>query len=334
MNVLTAAGLIAGFATLGILIIIINSTPISHLLLYRVALPQFERRLHRLRERLLSHLLGRENESGICNILSSPETIQFLDGLSPPEALAKSHAKLHFQKRVLLIATTLIAEQSLVAQDFLLNSSAPLRCLKRSQASELISVGPSPDVDGRDARFWIITGFSLANIAVLQTGDGLMLIDGAESPETLLNAMESFNAVTNNNSDCPSILPIHAILISHHHTDHVGGLGGAAHYNIRAEPSRVNVSIIAHDDTMRSMTLYFLRHPQSKFRRAMKQFGTSNVIPHDPLETESGKNFTHPGVISAGIGKFLAALASKPGVNNVEYPTHLWSENELVKLIT
>lgn len=94
-------------------------------------------------------------------------------------------------------------------------------------------LNPAPDV-------YVATGYDFADIAFVVTDEGVVMIDAGTTPASAAAALAAFRTVDRR--------PIHTILVTHAHWDHIGGLPAflperprvIARSNYAAELARVN----------------------------------------------------------------------------------------------
>jgi len=70
-------------------------------------------------------------------------------------------------------------------------------------------VNPAPDV-------YVARGYDFTDIAFVVTGEGVVMIDAGTTPASAAAALAAFRAVDRR--------PIHTIIVTHAHWDHIGGL--------------------------------------------------------------------------------------------------------------
>ena len=63
---------------------------------------------------------------------------------------------------------------------------------------------------------WVAIGYGLANTIMIEGDHGVIIVDCMESNEAANDAMEAFRAVC--------VKPVVAIVYTHNHTDHIGGV--------------------------------------------------------------------------------------------------------------
>uniref|UniRef100_H2Y0Z5 Metallo-beta-lactamase domain-containing protein n=1 Tax=Ciona intestinalis TaxID=7719 RepID=H2Y0Z5_CIOIN len=63
---------------------------------------------------------------------------------------------------------------------------------------------------------YVARSFSMANMAMIEGRDGIIIVDSTLGPESALKVLAAFRNITDK--------PIKAILVTHFHADHTGGL--------------------------------------------------------------------------------------------------------------
>jgi alkyl sulfatase BDS1-like metallo-beta-lactamase superfamily hydrolase len=154
-----------------------------------------------------------------------------------------------------------------------------------TRAPEVMDVGAQPDLARHSEEFTkeIITvtdgvhvavGYALANAILIESDDGVIIVDTLESVEAALPVKEAFDKITSK--------PVKAIIYTHNHADHIFG-----------------ATVFAGDDApdvySHETTLYYIDRILSIIRptiykRSMRQFGT--LLPEGDL-------------VNAGIGPRL-----------------------------
>lgn len=128
-------------------------------------------------------------------------------------------------------------------------------------------------------KIWQVRGFDIANVTFVRTDNGIIVIDAATSEETAIAAYELFKKHVGN-------FPLKAVVVTHSHIDHFGGLKG-----ILASASNISdsIPIIA---------------PQDYFSNSQAE----NVLAGIPMSRHAGFMFgtTLPrnakGYVSSGLG--------------------------------
>eukprot|EP01055_Gregarina_sp_Pseudo9_P000045 Gregarina_sp_Pseudo_9__44@NODE_102_length_4267_cov_34_192526_g94_i0_p1_GENE_NODE_102_length_4267_cov_34_192526_g94_i0NODE_102_length_4267_cov_34_192526_g94_i0_p1_ORF_typecomplete_len886_score168_76Lactamase_B/PF00753_27/2_2e11Alkyl_sulf_dimr/PF14863_6/3_1e09Lactamase_B_2/PF12706_7/2e05Lactamase_B_6/PF16661_5/0_00055Lactamase_B_3/PF13483_6/0_061_NODE_102_length_4267_cov_34_192526_g94_i0912748 len=321
---------------------------VGRLVLHRLVLPSAERQLCSVKRKVSAGFAKSWQEDGdtveqedeACNLQHRQfmeaqgtgywaETIQ----TTASEIVAKAHAELHFTQRIVLLGSTQKSERPFIGEDLIeLGATRILGCAAAEAKEEKRETETETAAPTSPFRAWLIQGFSLANVLVGEFDNELFVIDTGDMPKSFVTMMEHFNK-----HSCGPPKPVSLVLISHYHTDHIGGIGGVYTYDKSLNYSKKPV-VLAHEETAAAITQYFLVHPQSSLRRAQKQFGVSKHVTRARLKQEGAMslmdNATTPGVISAGIGLSLDAV----NPNNlsgdihslVQYPTHTWSTTQKV----
>ncbi|MDQ6597735.1 MBL fold metallo-hydrolase [Bacillus salipaludis] len=136
-----------------------------------------------------------------------------------------------------------------------------------------------------------VRGFDIANMSVIKGKTGWIVIDCLTSTET---ADAAFQLITNNLGS----FPIKAIIITHSHVDHYGGISGVLSDNEKS------VVIYVPKDFMKSVIEENITAGVAMNRRGAFMFGLH--LPHD-----------NKGQIDNGIGKALPT-GTVTLMNNVE----------------
>lgn len=102
-------------------------------------------------------------------------------------------------------------------------------------------------------------GYALGNAIMVIAPDGLIIVDVTESSMAAKEILAEFRKITQK--------PIKAIIYTHHHTDHIGGVGGFIedHSNLP--------DIWAHEQLPLEIRKFHTTAYGAKFKRSMRQFG-------------------------------------------------------------
>ncbi len=128
-----------------------------------------------------------------------------------------------------------------------------------------------------------LRGLDLANMTVVEGDDGLILIDPLTTIETAAAALELYYAHRPRK-------PVRAVIYSHSHVDHYGGVKGVVSDE---DVAAGRVAVIAPDGFMEAVGGENVLAGNAMTRRAMFQFGA--LLPPGPR-----------GQVDAGLGKAVA----------------------------
>jgi len=131
---------------------------------------------------------------------------------------------------------------------------------------------------------WQVRGFDVSNMTVIRGSTGWIIIDPLTSVEAARAALELVNATL-------GARPVSAVLYSHSHGDHFGGVRGVVD---EAEAKAGRIPIIAPEGFMEEATSENVMAGGAMMRRAAYQFGT-------------GLTPGASGQMGSGIGKGLSA---------------------------
>jgi alkyl sulfatase BDS1-like metallo-beta-lactamase superfamily hydrolase len=144
-------------------------------------------------------------------------------------------------------------------------------------------------------RIWQVRGFDISVMTILETDTGFVIIDPLTTTEVAAAAMELVHAHVGKK-------PIRAVIYTHSHADHFGGVKGIVS---EADVKAGKIAIVAPSGFMEHAVSENLTAGPAMSRRATYQFGTS--LPRGP-----------EGQAGAGIG---AAIAS--GTLSLIAPTQI-----------
>src|SRR5215471_9400857 len=129
-------------------------------------------------------------------------------------------------------------------------------------------------------RIYQVRGFDISNMTIIEGSRGIIIIDPLISTEVAGAALELYWHHRGRR-------PVAAVIYSHSHVDHFGGVRGVVD---AAEVKAGNVAIIAPDRFMEEVTKENVLAGAAMIRRAMFQFG--GLLPRGPR-----------GQVDAGLGK-------------------------------
>jgi alkyl sulfatase BDS1-like metallo-beta-lactamase superfamily hydrolase len=129
-------------------------------------------------------------------------------------------------------------------------------------------------------RIYQVRGFDISNMTIIEGSRGIIIIDPLISTEVAAAALELYWHHRGRR-------PVAAVIYSHSHVDHFGGVRGVVD---AADVKAGNVAIIAPDRFMEEVTKENVLAGTAMIRRAMFQFG--GLLPRGPR-----------GQVDAGLGK-------------------------------
>lgn len=119
-------------------------------------------------------------------------------------------------------------------------------------------------------RIYQVRGFDASNMTVIEGDTGLIVIDTMISSETALAGLDLYRSFRGDR-------PVKAVIFSHCHADHYGGIGGV----VTADDMRAGrVEIIAPDQFMEGAVAEGVLPGPARNRRAQFQFG--GLLPRGP----------------------------------------------------
>jgi alkyl sulfatase BDS1-like metallo-beta-lactamase superfamily hydrolase len=129
-------------------------------------------------------------------------------------------------------------------------------------------------------RIYQVRGFDISNMTIIEGDRGIIIIDPLISTETAAAALALYH-------EHRGLRPVSAVIYSHSHVDHFGGVRGVID---EAEVAAGNVAVIAPDRFMEEVTKENVLAGVPMVRRAMFQFGAT--LPKGPRAQ-----------VDAGLGK-------------------------------
>ncbi len=144
-------------------------------------------------------------------------------------------------------------------------------------------------------RVFQVRGLDLANLTIVESDSGIIVIDTLTTVEVAAAAMRLY-------FDHRGDRPIRAVIYTHSHSDHFGGAHGVI------PPEQTGIPVIAPDGFMEAVGGENVLPGNAMARRAQFQFG--GLLHQGPL-----------GQIDAGLGKITAR-----GTQSLIAPTHLIRE--------
>ncbi|MFT7682490.1 MAG: alkyl sulfatase BDS1-like metallo-beta-lactamase superfamily hydrolase [Moritella dasanensis] len=133
---------------------------------------------------------------------------------------------------------------------------------------------------GKAGRVNMVVGYDYANWTIIDGDDGLIVVDTGWFIERTKQALEDYREKNNNSK------PIKAIILTHMHSDHIGGIEG-----LFEDGQFDGVDIYAHQDWQKQVQNDINAGPML-LRRGMSQMGF--LLPYKDIEK---------GTFGAGIGR-------------------------------
>ncbi|MBI5605211.1 MAG: alkyl/aryl-sulfatase [Deltaproteobacteria bacterium] len=147
---------------------------------------------------------------------------------------------------------------------------------ERVKANELIARAAKPAVVKVRDHVYAAIGYALANMIMIETPGGLVIIDTTESFTAARTIWEEFRKITDK--------PVKYVIYTHNHGDHFRGT------KVLYQPG---VEVIAHDEFMKEVKLQELRGKRGMIG-AMAMFGL--MFPYDDRYPMLG-TWPEPGVV-------------------------------------
>ncbi|XP_078484353.1 linear primary-alkylsulfatase-like [Ciona intestinalis] len=115
---------------------------------------------------------------------------------------------------------------------------------------------------------YVARSFSMANMAMIEGKDGIIIVDSTLGPDSALKVLAAFRNITDK--------PIKAILVTHFHPDHISGLDAIL------QTAEKGIDVYAHKLTKDQLSESFLTR-QGATERTSRQFGMklqSSKVPN------------------------------------------------------
>lgn len=168
---------------------------------------------------------------------------------------------------------------------------------------------------GKDGRVSMVVGYDYSNWTIIDGDDGLIVVDTGWFIERTKQALEDYREKYSNSK------PIKAIILTHMHSDHIGGVEG-----LFEDGQFDGVDVYAHQDWQKQVH-YDVNAGPMLIRRGMSQMGY--LLPYKNLEKGSygagiGRNALLGGTVSRTVkpNKFIEVdeNASKVAMTIVGVP--------------
>lgn len=157
-------------------------------------------------------------------------------------------------------------------------------------------------------RIYQVRGYDLANMSLVRGDTGWIIIDCLSSKETAEAAIKLVNKYF-------GTIPIRAIIITHSHADHYGGVLGVLNSSNQQE----NIKVYAPEGFIDAVTEENINAGVAMSRRGIYMYG--EVLPRDKK-----------GQIDSGIGKYVS-LGTETLTSNVEEISQIPNQSYIEKII-
>uniref|UniRef100_H2YQ81 Metallo-beta-lactamase domain-containing protein n=1 Tax=Ciona savignyi TaxID=51511 RepID=H2YQ81_CIOSA len=147
---------------------------------------------------------------------------------------------------------------------------------------------------------YVARQFSLANMAMIEGSDGIIIIDSTASSDSALKVLEAFRNITDK--------PIKAIILTHFHPDHISGL------NSILQSTNDHIDVYSHLLTKEELSKSLVTK-QGTAKRTARQFGMllpSTVLP-DIVFTAVHPTYTYEEHLTVHIAGIKVELIHTPG---------------------
>lgn len=148
-------------------------------------------------------------------------------------------------------------------------------------------------------RVYVAVGFDVANSTMVIGEDGIVIIDTLQTVESGKTALAEFRKITDK--------PLKAIVYTHHHSDHVGGVKA---FTTEDDVRAGKVAVYAHKDLLTQV-----------ISRAPNGMMTDIVMPRSYYALGAYLPSGPEGLVNNGVGPILAA-----GVTTFITPTHTFTD--------
>lgn len=179
----------------------------------------------------------------------------------------------------------------------------------------------------QDKTIYQVRGYDMANITFVRTDNGWLILDTLMSEECTEAALRLADDYFRENLSCPLRGNIKAVIISHSHVDHFGGVKAVCSYNLSSDISKDHLT---YEELTKNCPIYapfgFTEASVSENvyagnamgRRASYQYGS--FIKPEGNAPEAEENWK--GSISIGIGQ-----GQSTGTIGFLKPTHICEEH-------
>eukprot|EP01084_Bolivina_argentea_P278067 474907_1 len=146
-----------------------------------------------------------------------------------------------------------------------LSNTEPLSLRRELNPHQRTEIERSPKlVKIRDGVYMGIM-YDLANVIVIETSTGVIIIDTLGTIESAQRFLDDFKSKIYNNK----LLNIEIIILTHNHSDHVGGLSSFINY----KENKSKPKIYAHFKCLQAWKLQYIDLKKGMIKRNARQFG-------------------------------------------------------------